>query len=133
RGNNPVREAMHSVFLYHAIRAGLDMAIVNAGQLEVYDEIPQELRDAVEDVILNRHEDATDKLLELAPKYQGDGKTVVKEDLAWRELPVNKRLEHALVKGITDYIEDDTEAARQAAEKPLNVIEGPLMDGMNVV
>ncbi len=133
RGNNPVREAMHSVFLYHAIRAGLDMAIVNAGQLEVYDEIPQELRDAVEDVILNRHEDATDKLLELAPKYQGDGKTVVKEDLAWRELPVNKRLEHALVKGITDYIEDDTEAARQAAEKPLNVIEGPLMDGMNLV
>ena len=133
RGNNPVREAMHSVFLYHAIRAGLDMAIVNAGQLEVYDEIPQELRDAVEDVILNRHEDATDKLLELAPKYQGDGKTVVKEDLAWRELPVNKRLEHALVKGITDYIEDDTEAARQAAEKPLHVIEGPLMDGMNVV
>lgn len=133
RGNNLVREAMHSVFLYHAIRAGLDMAIVNAGQLEVYDEIPQELRDAVEDVILNRHEDATDKLLELAPKYQGDGKTVVKEDLAWRELPVNKRLEHALVKGITDYIEDDTEAARQAAEKPLHVIEGPLMDGMNVV
>ncbi len=133
RGNNPVREAMHSVFLYHAIRAGLDMAIVNAGQLEVYDEIPQELRDAVEDVILNRHEDATDKLLELAPKYQGDGKTVVKEDLAWRELPVNKRLEHALVKGITDYIEDDTEAARQAADKPLHVIEGPLMDGMNVV
>ena len=133
RGNNPVREAMHSVFLYHAIRAGLDMAIVNAGQLEVYDEIPQELRDAVEDVILNRHEEATDKLLELAPKYQGDGKTVVKEDLAWRELPVNKRLEHALVKGITDYIEDDTEAARQAAEKPLHVIEGPLMDGMNVV
>ncbi|MFS1705125.1 dihydropteroate synthase, partial [Alteromonas sp. AMM-1] len=100
RGNNPVREAMHSVFLYHAIRAGLDMAIVNAGQLEVYDEIPKELRDAVEDVILNSHEDATDKLLELAPKYQGDGKTVVKEDLAWRELPVNKRLEHALVKGI---------------------------------
>ncbi|GGF52773.1 methionine synthase [Alteromonas lipolytica] len=133
RGNNPVREAMHSVFLYHAIRAGLDMAIVNAGQLEVYDEIPAELRDAVEDVILNRHPGATDKLLELAPKYQGDGKTVVKEDLAWRELPVNKRLEHALVKGITDFIEDDTEAARQAAEKPLHVIEGPLMDGMNVV
>ena len=133
RGNNPVREAMHSVFLYHAIRAGLDMAIVNAGQLEVYDEIPAELRDAVEDVILNRHSEATDKLLELAPKYQGDGKAVVKEDLAWRELPVNKRLEHALVKGITDFIEDDTEAARQAADKPLHVIEGPLMDGMNVV
>tara|TARA_B100001063_G_scaffold76995_1_gene71476 strand:+ start:5011 stop:7635 length:2625 start_codon:yes stop_codon:yes gene_type:complete len=133
RGNNPVREAMHSVFLYHAIRAGLDMAIVNAGQLEVYDEIPAELRDAVEDVILNRHSEATDKLLELAPKYQGDGKAVVKEDLAWRDLPVNKRLEHALVKGITDFIEDDTEAARQAADKPLHVIEGPLMDGMNVV
>ena len=133
RGNNPVREAMHSVFLYHAIRAGLDMAIVNAGQLEVYDEIPAELRDAVEDVILNRHNEATDKLLELAPKYQGDGKAVVKEDLAWRDLPVNKRLEHALVKGITDFIEDDTEAARQAADKPLHVIEGPLMDGMNVV
>ena len=133
RGNNPVREAMHSVFLYHAIRAGLDMAIVNAGQLEVYDEIPAELRDAVEDVILNRHSEATDKLLELAPKYQGDGKAVVKEDLAWRDLPVNKRLEHALVKGITYFIEDDTEAARQAADKPLHVIEGPLMDGMNVV
>lgn len=133
RGNNPVREAMHSVFLYHAIRAGLDMAIVNAGQLEVYDEIPAELRDAVEDVILNRHSEATDKLLELAPKYQGDGKAVVKEDLAWRDLPVNKRLEHALVKGITDFIEDDTEEARAAAEKPLHVIEGPLMDGMNVV
>ncbi|MDC8830524.1 methionine synthase [Alteromonas gilva] len=133
RGNNPVREAMHSVFLYHAIRAGLDMAIVNAGQLEVYDEIPLELREAVEDVILNRHSGATDKLLELAPKYQGDGKAVVKEDLAWRELPVNKRLEHALVKGITDFIEEDTEAARAAADKPLHVIEGPLMDGMNVV
>ncbi|NVK56441.1 MAG: methionine synthase [Alteromonadaceae bacterium] len=133
RGNNPVREAMHSVFLYYAIRAGLDMAIVNAGQLEVYDEIPLELRDAVEDVILNRHADATDKLLELAPKYQGDGKALVKEDLAWRDLPVNKRLEHALVKGITDYIEEDTEAARAAADKPLHVIEGPLMDGMNVV
>jgi 5-methyltetrahydrofolate--homocysteine methyltransferase len=133
RGNNPVREAMHSVFLYHAIRAGLDMAIVNAGQLEVYDEIPPELRDAVEDVILNRHSGATDKLLELAPKYQGDGKAVVKEDLAWRDLPVNKRLEHALVKGITDFIEDDTEEARAGADKPLHVIEGPLMDGMNVV
>ena len=133
RGNNPVREAMHSVFLYHAIRAGMDMAIVNAGQLEVYDEIPKELRDAVEDVILNRREDATDRLLELAPKYQGDGKTAVAEDLAWRELPVSKRLEHALVKGITDYIIEDTEAARLEAERPLHVIEGPLMDGMNVV
>jgi 5-methyltetrahydrofolate--homocysteine methyltransferase len=133
RGNNPVREAMHSVFLYYAIRAGLDMAIVNAGQLEVYDQIPKELRDAVEDVILNRNDNATDRLLELAPKYQGDGKVAAKEDLAWRELSVTKRLEHALVKGITDYIIDDTEEARLAAEKPLYVIEGPLMDGMNVV
>ena len=118
RGNNPVREAMHSVFLYHAIKAGMDMAIVNAGQLEVYDEIPQELRDAVEDVILNRHPDATDRLLELAPKYQGDGKAAKIEDLAWRDYPINKRLEHALVKGITEYIIEDTEAARLAAEKP---------------
>ncbi|MDF2178259.1 methionine synthase [Aliiglaciecola sp. CAU 1673] len=133
RGNNPVREAMHSVFLYHAIKAGMDMAIVNAGQLAVYDDIPLELREAVEDVILNRREDATDRLLEIAPKYQGDGKAVAKETLEWRSWPVNKRLEHALVKGIQDYIEEDTEAARQQADKPLHVIEGPLMDGMNVV
>ncbi|MGQ8366420.1 methionine synthase [Glaciecola sp. 1036] len=133
RGNNPVREAMHSVFLYHAIRAGMDMGIVNAGQLEVYDEIPAELREAVEDVILNRRDDATDRLLEIAPNYQGDGKAAQVEDLAWRELPVNKRLEHGLVKGITEYIEQDTEEARLNAEKPLHVIEGPLMDGMNVV
>ncbi len=133
RGNNPVREAMHSVFLYYAIRAGMDMGIVNAGQLEVYDEIPLELREAVEDVILNRHSDATDKLLELAPKYQGGGKVAAKEDLTWREQSVNKRLEHALVKGITDFIIDDTEEARINAERPLHVIEGPLMDGMNVV
>ena len=133
RGNNPVREAMHSVFLYYAIKAGMDMGIVNAGQLEVYDEIPQELRDAVEDVILNRRDDATERLLDIAPKYQGGGKVAAKEDLKWRDLPVNKRLEHALVKGITDYIVEDTEEARAAAEKPLHVIEGPLMDGMNVV
>ncbi len=133
RGNNPVREAMHSVFLYHAIRAGMDMAIVNAGQLEVYDEIPAELRDAVEDVILNRRSDATERLLDIAPNYQGDGKAAAKEDLSWREQEVNKRLEHALVKGITDYIIEDTEEARQQAERPLHVIEGPLMDGMNVV
>lgn len=133
RGNNPVREAMHSVFLYYAIKAGMDMGIVNAGQLEVYDEIPDELREAVEDVILNRHPDATEKLVDLAPKYKGDGKATVKEDLAWRELPCNKRLEHALVKGITDFIVEDTEEARQNAERPLHVIEGPLMDGMNVV
>lgn len=133
RGNNPVREAMHSVFLYYAIRAGMDMGIVNAGQLEVYDQIPLELRDAVEDVILNRRADGTDRLLELAPKYQGGGKVAAKEDLAWRELPTNKRLEHALIKGITEFIEADTEQARQEANKPLEVIEGPLMDGMNVV
>ena len=133
RGNNPVREAMHSVFLYHAIRAGMDMGIVNAGQLEVYDQIPDELREAVEDVILNRREDGTERLLDIAPKYQGDGKAAAAEDLTWREQPVNKRLEHALVKGITDYIIEDTEEARPAAERPLHVIEGPLMDGMNVV
>ncbi|MFT5674223.1 MAG: 5-methyltetrahydrofolate--homocysteine methyltransferase [Paraglaciecola sp.] len=133
RGNNPVREAMHSVFLYHAIKAGMDMGIVNAGQLEVYDQIPGELKEAVEDVILNRHSEATDRLLELAPKYKGDGKAVVKETLEWRKLPVKKRLEHALVRGIMDFIEEDTEEARLEAEKPLHVIEGPLMDGMNVV
>ncbi|WP_082633283.1 methionine synthase [Lacimicrobium alkaliphilum] len=133
RGNNPVREAMHSVFLYHAIAAGMDMAIVNAGQLAVYDDIPAELREAVEDVILNRTPEGTDRLLELAPKYQGDGKEVVKENQEWRQWPVKKRLEHALVKGIMDFIVEDTEAARQEADLPLHVIEGPLMDGMNVV
>ena len=134
RGNNPVREAMHSVFLYHAIPAGLDMAIVNAGQLTIYDDIPDELRERVEDVILNRRPDATDRLLDVAEKYRGDGKAKaqVKND-EWRKLPVNKRLEHALVRGITDHIVDDTEEARQNAERPLHVIEGPLMDGMNVV
>jgi 5-methyltetrahydrofolate--homocysteine methyltransferase len=134
RGNNPVREAMHSVFLYHAIPAGLDMAIVNAGQLTIYDDIPDELRERVEDVILNRRPDATDRLLDVAEKYRGDGKAkakVVNDE--WRTLPVNKRLEHALVRGITDYIVEDTEEARQNAERPLHVIEGPLMDGMNVV
>ena len=133
RGNNPVREAMHSVFLFHAIRAGMDMAIVNAGQLEVYDEIPKALREAVEDVILNRRSDGTERLLEIAPQFQGDGKAAAKEDLSWREQNVSKRLEHALIKGITDYIIDDTEEARLEAERPLHVIEGPLMDGMNVV
>ncbi|WP_032094428.1 MULTISPECIES: methionine synthase [unclassified Alteromonas] len=133
RGNNPVREAMHSVFLFHAIRAGMDMAIVNAGQLEVYDEIPKALREAVEDVILNRRSDGTERLLEIAPQFQGDGKAAAKEDLTWREQNVSKRLEHALIKGITDYIIDDTEEARLEAERPLHVIEGPLMDGMNVV
>ncbi|MEP2651971.1 MAG: methionine synthase [Paraglaciecola sp.] len=133
RGNNPVREAMHSVFLFHAIKAGMDMGIVNAGQLEVYDQIPAELKEAVEDVILNRHDQATDNLLELAPKYQGGGKVQVKDNLEWRQLPVNKRLEHALIRGIMDFIEEDTEDARLEADKPLHVIEGPLMDGMNVV
>jgi 5-methyltetrahydrofolate--homocysteine methyltransferase len=133
RGNNPVREAMHSVFLFYAIRAGMDMAIVNAGQLEVYDEIPKALREVVEDVILNRRSDGTERLLEIAPQFQGDGKAAAKEDLSWREQSVSKRLEHALIKGITDYIIDDTEEARLEAERPLHVIEGPLMDGMNVV
>lgn len=134
RGNNPVREAMHSVFLYHAIPAGLDMAIVNAGQLTIYDDIPAELRERVEDVILNRRADATDRLLEVAEKYRGDGKTkAAVVDDEWRKLSVEKRLEHALVRGITDFIVEDTEEARLSAERPLHVIEGPLMDGMNVV
>jgi len=134
RGNNPVREAIHAVFLYHAINAGLDMGIVNAGQLAVYDEIPKDLRDAVEDVILNRDAGAGERLVELAPKYAGTGAaTETKADQEWRSWPVNKRMGHALVKGITEYIEADTEEARQQAERPLHVIEGPLMDGMNVV
>ncbi|MBT8126324.1 MAG: methionine synthase [Gammaproteobacteria bacterium] len=134
RGNNPVREAIHSVFLYHAIGAGMDMGIVNAGQLAVYDDLPAELRDAVEDVVLNRSEQATDRLIDLAPAYVGDGTAArIKEDLIWREKPVNDRLAHALIKGITEYIEEDTEEARQQAQRPLHVIEGPLMDGMNIV
>ena len=134
RGNNPVREAIHAVFLYHAIKAGMDMGIVNAGQLAIYDDIPEELRNTVEDVVLNRHPGATEKLLDIAEKYRGDGSTAEKkEDLEWRSWLPHKRLEHALVKGVADFIEEDTEAARQVAEKPLHVIEGPLMDGMNVV
>ncbi len=134
RGNNPVREAIHSVFLYYAIQAGLNMGIVNAGQLALYDDLPAELKDRVEDVILNRNDGATEALLEIADKYRGDGSTgEKKEDLQWRSWEVNKRLEHALVKGISTFIEEDTEAARQAATRPLDVIEGPLMDGMNVV
>ncbi len=132
RGNNAVREAMHSVFLYHAIKAGLDMAIVNAGQLTVYADIPEDLRDLVEDVVLNRRAEAQDELVEIADQVKGQAKAK-KEDLSWREDPVAARLQHALVNGIADYIEDDTEEARQAAERPLHVIEGPLMDGMNVV
>ena len=133
RGNEPVREAMHSVFLYHAIQAGMDMGIVNAGQLAIYDDIDAELREAVEDVILNRREDATERLLDVAEKYKGEGGRKQEEDLSWREKPVEERLTHSLVKGITTYIEDDVEEARQKAEKTLHVIEGPLMDGMNVV
>ncbi|MEE2731951.1 MAG: methionine synthase [Pseudomonadota bacterium] len=133
RGNDPVREAIHAVFLYHAIKAGLTMGIVNAGQLAIYEEIPAELRQRVEDVILNRRDDATDRLLEIAEQYRGEGGQRPKEDDAWRELPVTKRLEHALVKGITTYIIDDTEEARLQAKRPIEVIEGPLMDGMNVV
>jgi 5-methyltetrahydrofolate--homocysteine methyltransferase len=134
RGNNPVREAIHSVFLYHAIREGLSMGIVNAGQLAVYDDLPTELRDVVEDVVLFRTPEATDNLLAIADKYRGDGSTQTKtEDLSWREGSVNRRLEHALVKGITEFIEEDTEEARQQADRPLHVIEGALMDGMNIV
>jgi 5-methyltetrahydrofolate--homocysteine methyltransferase len=133
RGNNPVREAIHAVFLYHAIQKGLSMGIVNAGQLEVYAEIPTELRERVEDVILNRREDGTDRLLEIADQYKGDGVKQQVEDLSWREQPVEKRIEHALVKGLTTFIIEDTEEARQNAERPIHVIEGPLMDGMNVV
>ncbi len=134
RGNNPVREAIHSVFLYHAIKAGMNMGIVNAGQLAIYDELPAELREKVEDVILNRTPEGTEALLEIAEKYRGDGKTNEKvEDQEWRKLPVDKRLAHALVKGITTHIIEDTEAARISSTRPLDVIEGPLMDGMNVV
>ncbi|WP_306016809.1 methionine synthase [Oceanicaulis sp. MMSF_3324] len=133
RGNEPVRRAMHSVFLYHAIKAGMDMGIVNAGQLDIYDEIDAELRELVEDVILNRRDDATERLLDAAERYKGSGEAAQKEDEAWRSLPVEERLKHALVKGIDAYVEEDTEEARQAAERPLHVIEGPLMAGMNVV
>ncbi len=133
RGNNLVREAMHSVFLYHAIQAGMDMGIVNAGQLAIYEDIDPKLRDVVEDVILNRSDDATDRLLEAAERYKGQGGKKREEDLSWREAPVRERLTHALVNGIATYIVEDTEEARQQAERPLHVIEGPLMDGMNVV
>ncbi|MEQ8347578.1 MAG: methionine synthase [Sneathiellaceae bacterium] len=138
RGNEPVREAMHAVFLYHAIQAGMDMGIVNAGQLAVYDTIDAELREACEDVVLNRtpkgEGSATERLLDLAERFRGTGGKAAREkDLSWREWPVEKRLEHALVNGITEYVVDDTEEARAKAERPLHVIEGPLMAGMNVV
>src|SRR5262249_54006398 len=133
RGNEPVREAMHSVFLYHAIKAGMDMGIVNAGQMAVYDDLDPELRDACEDVVLNRRPDAAERLLAVAQKCGGHGVEKKEADLAWRDWAVEKRLSHALVHGITDFIEADTEEARLKAERPLHVIEGPLMDGMNVV
>ncbi|MBF0281019.1 MAG: methionine synthase [Zetaproteobacteria bacterium] len=133
RGNNPVREAIHSVFLYHAIKNGMDMGIVNAGQLAVYDDLPTPLREAVEDVVLNRAPDATEKLLDIAEAYRGDGVAVKKADDVWRSLPVTKRLEHALVKGIDAFVDVDTEEARLCFDHPIEVIEGPLMDGMNVV
>ncbi|RNI29865.1 methionine synthase [Rufibacter immobilis] len=132
RGNDPVREAMHSVFLYHAIKAGLDMGIVNAGMLEVYEEIPKDLLERVEDVLLNRRPDATERLVEFAETVKNKGKEVVRDE-AWRQEPVQKRLTHALVKGLVEYIDQDVEEARHLYSKPLEVIEGPLMDGMNVV
>ncbi len=133
RGNNPVREAIHSVFLYHAIRAGLSMGIVNAGQLEIYDEIPAELREKVEDVVLNRSPDATEALLAIADRYKEGGASKEVETEEWRSLSVDKRLEHALVKGITTHIVEDTEECRRQCARPIEVIEGPLMAGMNVV
>jgi 5-methyltetrahydrofolate--homocysteine methyltransferase len=132
RGNNLVREAMHSAFLYHAIRAGLDMGIVNAGMLSVYEEIPKDLLGLVEDVLLNRRPDATERLVEFAEKVKSRGKVLVKDE-AWRDAPVEERLSHALVKGIVDYIDTDTEEARQKLPRPLDVIEGPLMAGMGIV
>ena len=134
RGNEPVREAMHAVFLYHAIQAGMDMGIVNAGQLAVYDQIEPELKEACEDVVLNRRADSTERLLELAERFKGTaGREAKERDLKWREWSVEKRLEHALVNGITEFIDADTEEARENAARPLHVIEGPLMAGMNVV
>ncbi|EGR7976882.1 methionine synthase [Vibrio vulnificus] len=135
RGNNYVREAIHAVFLYHCFKNGMDMGIVNAGQLEIYDNVPERLREAVEDVVLNRRDDATERLLEIAEEYRENavGKQEDASALEWRTWPVEKRLEHALVKGITEFIVEDTEEARLNASKPLEVIEGPLMDGMNVV
>jgi len=133
RGNNVVREAMHSAFLYHATRVGMDMGIVNAGMLEVYDEIPKDLLEHVEDVLLNRRDDATERLLDFAEQFKGQQGKKKEIDLSWRENPVEKRLEHALLKGITDFIDEDTEEARQKYGRPLHVIEGPLMDGMGIV
>ncbi len=133
RGNDPVREAMHSAFLYHAVKAGLDMGIVNAGQLEIYEQIPKDLLERVEDVLLNRRPDATDRMLEIADSVKGSGKKASGEDLTWREGSVAERMKHALIKGIDKYIVEDTEEARQQSDRCLQVIEGPLMDGMSVV
>jgi len=133
RGNNPVREAIHSVFLYHAIQAGMDMGIVNAGALAVYEDIPAELRERVEDVVLNRRADAAERLIDIAPKYAGKGEAAKGPDLAWRDKPVTERISHALVHGIDEFIEADTEEARKQFARPIEVIEGPLMAGMNVV
>lgn len=133
RGNNAVREAIHAVFLYHAVKAGLTMGIVNAGQLAIYEEVPEELRHRIEDVIFNRREDATERLIEIASEFAGTGQKEQKEDLSWREAPVEERLAHALVKGINQYIVEDTEEARLNADRPIHVIEGPLMAGMNQV
>ncbi len=133
RGNNLVREAIHAVFLYHGIKAGLSMGIVNAGQLAIYQDIPKELKTAIEDVLFDRFPEASENLLDIAQKYHGDGANRKTEDLSWRELPVNERLTHALVNGIDSYIEEDTELARQNFMRPIEVIEGPLMTGMNVV
>ena len=132
RGNNIIREAMHSAFLYHAIKAGLDMGIVNAGMIEVYEDLPNNILEAVEDVLLNRHDEATERLISLAETVKGGGKKIT-QDLSWREQPVYERLKYSLVKGITDFIEEDTEEVRQQLDKPLEVIEGPLMAGMSVV
>ncbi|EXJ11929.1 methionine synthase [Nitrincola nitratireducens] len=133
RGNDKVREAIHCVFLYHAIKQGMDMGIVNAGQLAIYDDLPNELREHVEDIVLNRRDDATERMLELAEKYRGDGTVAAVQDAEWRSYSVEKRLEHALVKGVTDFIDEDVEECRQLFERPIQVIEGPLMDGMGVV
>ena len=133
RGNDRVREAMHSAFLFHAVKAGLDMGIVNAGQLEIYEEIPKDLLEHVEDVLLNRRDDATDRMLEFAESVKGGGKKKAAEDLTWREAPVADRMKHALIKGIDKYIVEDAEEARQGFDRCLQVIEGPLMDGMSVV
>lgn len=133
RGNETVRQAIHSVFLFHAIKAGMDMGIVNAGGMPIYDELDPELRERVEDVILNRRKDGTERLLEIAERYKGTKGAARVEDLAWRDKPVRARLAHALVHGIDAFVETDTEEARQQSTRPLDVIEGPLMDGMNVV